>query len=167
MIDKALWMATRLATLVFSTMILLGGCGEGPQESHKPLPTEKPEAVVSKFYEYISEAGIRGGTIPIKEAYKMVSPATRMSQQRFVGIVKKYPPGFKAEIVDSRIKEKERQAVVTIEYRMASMFGKGYKVSTRLPLVVDEEKGVWLIDFTGESDDQDAAAMKKNTAKVK
>ena len=149
--------------IVFSlllTSLLVAGCGQ-PSEAAKPLPSVPPEAVAVQFYEHISEAGIRGGTIPIKEAYKMVSPGTGMSQQRFIGVVKQYPAGFKVSVVKTSVLEKERRAVVTVEYRMASMFGEGYLVSTDLRLVVDEENLAWMVNFTGETDDQDVTALKK------
>lgn len=136
----------------------ISSCG-GPVE--KPLPKEKPEAVAKRFYEYISEAGIRGGTLTLKEAYKMVSVRDRMSERRFIGVVKKYPPGFKVDIIDTKIRKEERQAVVSIEYKMASMFGAGYTMSDELNLVVDEGSDVWKVDFTGESDAQDVETLKK------
>ena len=152
----------RAATLFFSVIffnILIAGCGEFGD--NRPLPAEKPEAVVKRFYELVSEAGIRGGTIPIKEAYKMISPQSQMHRSRFIGIIKKYPTGFKVDVVGSKVSKKERRAVVTVEYKMASSFGSGYTVNTDLYLLVDEESDAWKIDFTGESDDQDIASLKK------
>jgi hypothetical protein len=45
----------------------------GTQE--KPLPEETAVLVVEKFYEYISEAKIRGGNLLINEAYKLTGGA--------------------------------------------------------------------------------------------
>jgi hypothetical protein len=152
-----------LVTTIFAITSLLVGCGITGSE---PLPVEKPETVVNRFYEHLSEAGIRGGNISIKEAYKLVSPLAGLHQQRFAGIVKKYPPGFLAKVVKSTVDVDERIAMVTIEYRMASMFGNGYMVSTDIPLVVDEENKTWKIDFTGEFDSQDQASIRKNMKKA-
>lgn len=154
-----------LCALIVTLSVATTGCGNS--QSSKPLPTEDPKAVVTKFYDYIAEASIRGGTLPLKEAFKLLDAKSNMNEQRFTGITKKYPPGFKIEIVNTTILEKERQAVVTIAYRMASMFDtKGYLVKTDIPLLVDEVSQSWKIDFTGESDDQDPAVMKQSAAKA-
>jgi hypothetical protein len=126
----------------------------------KPLPEETAVAVVEKFYEYISEAKIRGGSLLINEAYKLTSGAqSRTGRAEFLGIVNRYPPGFKAEIVESGIQE--RQAVVTIEFRMPSSFGDSYNVRTRVFLNVDEETNRWKLDFRGDTDDQDRESIAK------
>lgn len=151
--------AQQIFAIIFLSIVLVG-C-EGVVGNKVALPTETPEAVVTQFYEFISEAGIRGGTIPIKEAYKMVSSKSQMHEQRFVGIIRKYPPGFKVDVVGSQILKEENQAVVTVEYKMASAFGSGYIVNTDVHLVVDKDSNTWKIDFTGESDDQDVASLKK------
>lgn len=147
-----------LAIVFFSALI--AGCG-GSDGNRTALPMEKPEAVVEQFYEFVSEAGIRGGTMPIKEAYKMLSSQSQMHQQRFVGIIKKYPPGFKVDVMGATINSDKGQAVVGIAYKMASAFGAGYTVNTDTHLVVDKDSNTWKIDFTGESDDQDVASLKK------
>ena len=126
----------------------------------KPLPEETAVAVVEKFYEYISEAKIRGGSLLINEAYKLTDGAqSRTGRALFLGIVNRYPPGFKAEIVESRIQE--RQAVVTIEYRMPTSFGDSYNVRTRVYLNVDKETNSWKLDFRGDTDDQDRESITK------
>ncbi len=153
-----------LATILFAFANLLVGCGE--KTAAPPLPQEKPETVVKQFYEHLSEAGIRGGNVSIQEAYKLVSQHSQMHRQRFAGIIKQYPSGFMANIVKSSIDEEKRLAVVTIEYRMASMFGKGYLVNTDIPLVVDDKTNTWKIDFTGEFDDQDEASIRKAMKKA-
>ncbi|MEO5330983.1 MAG: hypothetical protein H7839_03100 [Magnetococcus sp. YQC-5] len=154
-----------ILVVFFVSMSTLAGCGNS--QASKPLPATDPKAVVTKFFEYVSEAGIRGGTLPLKEAYKLISPASNMNEQRFTGIVNKYPPGFKIEVVNTTIQEKQRVAVVTIAYQMASMFDtKGYQVKTDIPMVVDEEHQTWKIDFTGESDEQDPSALKQLATKA-
>lgn len=150
--------------IVVGVSTLLAGCGD--TQASKQMPATEPQTQVVKFYDYISEAGIRGGTLPLKEAYKLVSTASNMSQQRFMGIVKNYPTGFKVDIVGVKIMEKQRQAVVSISYQLASQFqAAGYVVKTDVPMVVDEESQTWKIDFTGESDDQDPVALKQLASK--
>ena len=151
---KVLFRGLSAPVLLLSAGILLAACGESSQ----PLPEEKAETVVEKFYEYISEAKIRGGNLLIREAYKLTSAKkSRLSQPKFVEIVNKYPTGFKVKVVDGKITD--RHADVTIEYMMASMFGKAYAVRTVIPLNVDEESNTWKIDFTGETDGQNLATM--------
>jgi hypothetical protein len=145
-------------------MTILSGCEDS--QASKPLPTVEPQVQVLKFYEYISEAGIRGGSLPLKEAYKMISASSNMSEQRFTGIAKNYPSGFKIDIVKVTTQEKKRQSVVAISYKMASQFDEsGYVVKTDIPMVVDEESLTWKIDFTGESDNQDPAELKQVASK--
>jgi hypothetical protein len=130
-------------------------------ESDKPLPDEPAEAVAEKFYEYISQARIRGGTLLIREAYKLIdNERSRLSEARFTEIVQKYPTGFRVEIVNAEIVE--RHAEVTVEYRLPSMFGDGYTVSNVIALNVDEATNTWKLDFTGETDSQDLAAVKES-----
>ncbi len=137
--------------------MVLGGCGEDSAD----LPTERDAVkVVETFYEQISEAKLRGGTLHIHEAYKLIdSERSHLSDARFAQTVEKYPPGFRAEVISSKIDG--RHAEVTIEYQVASMFGKPYAVRTVIPLAVDKAGQTWKIDFTGETDDQDPAAAKK------
>lgn len=137
-------------------VLVLAGCGE----SDKPLPEVKAEDVVKKFYEYISEAKIRGGHLLIREAYKLTSSKeSRLSQARFIEIINKYPSGFMADVLGAAVKG--RHADVTIEYKVASMFGAAHTVRTDIPLNIDEETNTWRIDFTGETDGQDLATLRK------
>ncbi|MDP6692243.1 MAG: hypothetical protein QF384_22330 [Alphaproteobacteria bacterium] len=125
-----------------------------------PLPEETPVAVVEKFYEYISEAKIRGGNLLINEAYKLTSGAqSRTDRALFLGVVNRYPPGFKADVVESTISG--RHAVVTIDYRMPSNFGGVYNIQTQVHLNVDEESNTWKLDFRGDTDDQDRESIAK------
>ncbi len=131
----------------------------GHQE--KALPEETALSVVGKFYEYISEAKIRGGNLLINEAYQLTSgKPSRTDRARFLEVVNRYPPGFKVDIVDSQVQG--RHANVTVEYKMASAFGGLYTVRTVVPLNVDDETNTWKIDFRGDTDDQDPAIIKKS-----
>ncbi|MHA1165993.1 MAG: hypothetical protein ACTSP0_10505 [Alphaproteobacteria bacterium] len=126
----------------------------------KLLPAESAEAVVEKFYEYVSTAKIRGGSLLINEAYKLTSGGqTRTDRALFLGIVNRYPPGFKVETLESRIAE--RHAVVTIEYQLPSSFGSAYAMRTDIHLNVDEETNSWKLDFRGDTDDQDRETIVK------
>lgn len=130
-------------------------------ESNKPLPDQPAEAVAEKFYEYISQARIRGGTLLIREAYKLIdNERSKMSEARFIEIVQKYPSGFRVEIVNSEIVE--RHAEVTVEYQLASMFGAGFTVSNVIALNVDDATNTWKVDFTGETDSQDLTTVKES-----
>lgn len=133
--------------------IFIAGCVpsvEGP-------PAEGAGVVVKKFYEHISNAKITGGTTSLREAYKLISSnKSRLGQARFVEIAGKYPSGFRVDVVNTEIRDS--QAVVTIAYQLQSMFGE-YTVNTAIPLSVDESTNTWKIDFTGELDDQDQAAL--------
>ncbi len=136
------------------TLILVGVILSGCEPSTgKALPEQGADAVVEKFYEYISEAKITGGTTPLREAYKLISSEeSRLSQARFVEIAGKYPPGFKADITGTELSGS--RAVVTIAYEMPSAFS-AYTVTTDIPLSVDEATNSWKIDFTGEMDGQE------------
>lgn len=146
------------AALALSLGIFLAGCVptvEGP-------PAEGADVVVQKFYEHISNAKITGGTSPLREAYKLISSSkSRLRQERFMEIAGKYPPGFKVDVVNTETRD--TQAVVTITYQMQSMFGE-YTVKTDIPLSVDEATNTWKIDFTGELDGQDKAALQDQAA---
>lgn len=156
---RAIIKGTCAAVLILTVGGFLTGCGE----DQAPLPEEKAEAVVKKFYEYISEAKIRGGNLLIREAYKLTSSKdSKLSQPTFIEIIDKYPPGFKVEIIGSAVKG--RHADVIIEYKVSSAFGGMVAVRTGIPLNVDEETNTWKIDFTGETDGQDVAAIKKTDA---
>ncbi|MBF0368446.1 MAG: hypothetical protein HQL52_03220 [Magnetococcales bacterium] len=139
----------------------MNGCG-AKEEAPPPLPTETADVVVKRFYELISEAQIRGGSLPIREAFKLIdSESSQISQAKFVQIVKRYPSGFQIQVVDTKVSAKEGNAAVTISYKMPSMFGDGYDVQTDVLLKVDKASNSWKIDFTGETDDQDPNAMKR------
>jgi len=139
--------------LIFAS-VPITGC-----ESAEALPSEAADVVVMKFYEYISEAGLRGGTIPLREAYKLTnSKGSRLSQAKFIEIARKYPPGFRVAIMKTEING--TQALVTIAYKMQSMFDE-YTVKTVIPLSVDKSANTWKIDFTGESDGQEKYVTNK------
>jgi hypothetical protein len=126
----------------------------------KPLPEETAVSVVEKFYEYISEAKIRGGSLLINEAYKLTGGAeTRTGRALFLGVVNRYPPGFKADVVEDKIVD--RHAVVTIEFLMPSSFGNAYRMRTQVHLNVDENSNRWKLDFRGDTDDQDRKSILK------
>ncbi len=155
----------RMKALFFGlfTALLLAGAGFaainfGYQET--PLPEETAVSVVERFYEYVSEAKIRGGNLGINEAYKLTSgDQSRTDQALFLGIVNRYPPGFKAEIIESRVQDKH--AIVTIEYKMPSSFGGIYAVRTPVHLNLDQERNTWKLDFRGDTDDQDRESIAK------
>lgn len=154
-----------VAFLLGCVGLMTVACGD----TNKPLPEESAEAVVEKFYEFISEAKIRGGQLLIREAYKLTSGgSSRFEQAKFVEVVNKYPSGFKVVIINSNIQD--RHADVTIEYEMSSSFGDSYTLSTVVPLVIDEETNTWKIDFRGDSDDQDmesiVSAYQKETSGI-
>jgi len=138
-----------VALLLTTAVLTVGGCS-----GEKPLPEINAKSVVEKFYEYVSEAKIRGGKLLLHEAYKLTSgDQSRFDKAKFMETLAKYPSGFKVDIVKSEIRD--RHAEVTIAYKMASMFGDAYSVSTVIPLNVDEETNTWKIDFKGDTDDQD------------
>lgn len=148
----------RVVFIAMGMLFSLSGCG-GP--ANQPLPAEEPSVVAKRFYDFISDAGVQGGTLPLKEAYKMVSTRNQMAEARFVDIAKKYPPGFRVDVVGVTIEQETKRATVQIEYKMASQFGGTYTVSDLLFLVVDAETNTWKVDFTGESDAQDVDTLKK------
>lgn len=122
------------------------------QSTGSVQPVRGADVVVGQFYEYISEAKIKGGTTPLREAYKLIdSNKSRLSQAKFMEITGKYPPGFRAEITGTKING--TQAIVTIAYEMPSAFS-AYTVTTDIPLNLDKATNTWKIDFTGESDGQ-------------
>ncbi len=150
----------RKTTLAVALLVVIGASAIIVIESNKPLPSEPAEAVTEKFYEYISQARIRGGTLLIREAYKLIdNERSRLSEARFIEIVQKYPSGFRVEVVNAEVVE--RHAEVTVEYQLASMFGDGFTVSNVIALNVDEATNTWKLDFTGETDAQDLAAVKE------
>ena len=152
-----------IAVLSLSGVVLVTvawGNFAGWGNTDKPLPEQSPEVVVEKFYEYVSEAKIRGGSLLIREAFKLTSgDQSRYGQAKFLEVINNYPAGFKATIVKSDIQG--WRAEVVIEYEMASLFGGAYKVNAVVPLIVDEETNTWKIDFRGDTDDQDLDKIRK------
>ncbi|MCP4698266.1 MAG: hypothetical protein GY862_15640 [Gammaproteobacteria bacterium] len=131
--------------LLFILSVFAGGC-----ERTQTLPAEQPEIVVEKFYRYISEAKLKGGGTPAREAFKLISAErSRLNEGQFLEVIRKYPPGFRVSVGDVNIHE--TQAIVTISYKMPSMFGDVYSVNSKIPLNIDEASNTWKIDFTGES----------------
>jgi hypothetical protein len=150
----------RTTALAVAVLVVIAASAIAVTESNRPLPNEPAEAVAEKFYEYISQARIRGGTLLIREAYKLIdTERSKMSEARFTEIVQKYPSGFRVEVVNAEIVE--RHAEVTVEYQLPSMFGNGYTVSNMIALNVDDATNTWKVDFTGETDSQDLAAVKE------
>jgi hypothetical protein len=122
------------------------------------IPEEGPEVVVERFYGYISEAKIRGGSSPARAAFKLISAErSRLRVEQFLEVIKKYPPGFMADV--GEVKINGTQAFVTISYRMPSMFDGEYTMTAKVPLTIDEPSNTWKVDFTGETYgmDRDAA----------
>ncbi len=151
----------RTSALAGAVLGLIGVAVIAGYQENTPLPDNKAEAVVEKFYEYISEARLRGGTRLIREAYKLIdSEQSKLSEAKFIEIVQKYPSGFRIEVVDAEVVE--RHADVTVEYKVPSMFGEGFTVRNVIPLNVDEATNTWKVDFTGETDSQDLAAIKES-----
>jgi hypothetical protein len=147
-----------LLTVVLLAGVSFAAINLGSRE--QPLPDVSAVTVVEKFYEYISEAKIRGGSLLINEAYKLTDGAqSRTDRALFLGIVNRYPPGFKADVIGSEIKD--RHAVITIEYRMPTSFGGVYNVRTRIHLNVDQASNTWKLDFRGDSDDQSRESIIK------
>ncbi len=127
--------------------VLLAGCEQG---STTGVPAEGPEVVAKRFYDYITEAKIKGGGSPAREAFKLISAErSRLVVQQFLEVIKKYPPGFAVKIGKTEING--TQAFVDISYQMPSMFGKGYTINETIPLNVDAATNTWKVDFTGET----------------
>ncbi len=147
---------------LFTALLLVGAGFAAINFSLQEAPPHEETAVVvvEKFFEYISEAKIRGGSLLINEAYMLTSgDRSRTDRARFMGIVNRYPPGFKAEIVESTVRD--RHAIVTIEYQMPSSFGGSYAIRTSVHLNVDEVSNTWKLDFRGDSDNQDRESITK------
>ena len=110
---------------------------------------EGPEVVAARFYEYISEAKLRGGAAPVREAFKLISSETsKLNQPQFVEIVKRYPPGFRVELIGTEIVS--NRSLVSIVYKLPSDFGD-YSVNGVVSLDLDPITNSWKIDFTGEN----------------
>lgn len=137
---------------LFFAFFFMTGCEQSTGSVH---PVQPADVVVEQFYEYISEAKIKGGTTPLREAYKLIShDKSYLSQAKFMEIASKYPPGFRADITNTKING--TQAMVSIAYKMPSAFDGGYTVTTDVPLRLDKVTNTWKIDFTGESDGQES-----------
>lgn len=110
-------------------------------------PKETPEMVVAKFYEFTGT----GGTRAISEAYRLTNAKeSKLTEDRFREIVRRYPEGMKVRVLKSDI-EKD-VAKVAIEMMLPSFFGE-YKTETYVYLKLDRETNNWKIDFTGELQD--------------
>lgn len=137
-----------LSSLLLALTIAIVGC-DGANGS-SAMPESGPEAVTKQFYDYISEAKLKGGASPAKEAYKLIDSETaNLNIHQFLEIVKRYPPGFMVDVGKAEING--AQAVVAINYKMLSSFGGTYTVKGELPLNVDQDTHTWKIDFTGDS----------------
>ncbi len=102
-----------------------------------------------RFYEYISEAKLRGGAAPAREAFKLISAETsQLNQSQFVEIIKLYPPGFRVELTGTEITD--NKALVTMSYMLPSDFGE-YSIDGEVSLDLDPLTNSWKIDFTGEN----------------
>jgi len=144
--------------MLFFVFLAITGC---EQSTGNTLPAEGADVVVERFYDYISEAKIKGGSTPLREAYKLISSEkSRLSQARFVEIAGKYPSGFKADITNTEVNG--AKAKVTIAYKMPSAF-EAYTVTTDVHLNLDMATNAWKIDFTGEMDGQEKLVADKGS----
>ncbi len=144
--------------MLFIVSLAITGC---EQSTGNTLPVEGANVVVERFYDYISEAKIKGGSTPLREAYKLISSEkSRLSQAKFVEIASKYPSGFKADVTATEING--AQAKVIIAYKMPSAF-EAYTVTTDVFLSLDTATNTWKIDFTGEMDGQENLAANKGS----
>jgi hypothetical protein len=148
-------MTLKCKEILFSGIIILAaiamaGCEQMNASASYGVPEEGPVVVTKQFYEYISEAKIKGGTTLIGEAFKMVdSSVSNLNLNQFGEIIKKYPPGFMVDVGEAEINE--AQALVAISYKLPSSFGDRYTVNGTLPLNIDKATNTWKIDFTGDS----------------
>jgi hypothetical protein len=148
-------MTLKYKKALFSSIIILAilamtGCGQTDATVSNGDPVKGPVAVTKQFYEYISEAKIKGGTILIGEAFKLIdSKSANLNLSKFGEIIKNYPPGFMVEVGKAEINN--AQALVAISYKMPSSFGDYYTVNGVIPLNVDQTTNSWKIDFTGDS----------------
>ena len=155
--DKIQSKAGMTGALLILVIVIITGC---EQSTGSILPEQGADVVVERFYDYISEAKITGGTTPLREAYKLISSNSRLSQAKFIEIASKYPPGFKADI--TKTETNGVQAKVTIAYKMPSAFSD-YTVTTDVPLNLDKATNSWKIDFTGENDGQEKLVAGKGS----
>jgi hypothetical protein len=136
--------------LIFFIILIAAACSR----SSAP-PKETPEMVVSKFYEFTGT----GGTRAISEAYRLTNAKeSRLTEDRFREIVRRYPEGMKVKALKTDI-EKD-VAKVTIEMLFPSSFGE-YKSETQVNLKLDRGTNNWKIDFTGELDKEDPSSLQK------
>lgn len=153
---------TFVGALLFVFAMIMAGCSN----QTSTLPEKGPEVVALQFYNYISEAKIKGGASPAKEAFKLIdSESASLNVHQFLEIIKSYPPGFMVEI--GTVKINGTQAVVDITYKMPSSFGGSYDVKGAVPLNLDKASNSWIIDFTGDTYGMQKAefmAMKSETA---
>lgn len=137
---------------IISAMAVITGCGQTDESS--AMPSEGPEVVLERFYGYIAEAKLKGGASPAREAFKLIDAEhSQLIVEQFLEVVKKYPPGFQAEVGEAKIAG--TQATVAISYKMASSFGGYYTVNEVIPLTLDKKTNSWKVDFTGETDGMD------------
>jgi len=141
--------------IVLTTVMMLG-CEQTSGVAHA-VPSEGPDVVLKRFYDYITEAKLKGGASPAREAFKLIdSEHSQLVVEQFLEVIKQYPPGFQAEVGQAEIHG--MQATVPISYKMASSFGGFYTVTEVIPLVLDERSNSWKVDFTGETYGMDKAA---------
>lgn len=154
-----------IGSMLFAVAMMIVGCSNQTDTSN--LPEKGPKAVAEQFYNYITEAKIRGGASPAKEAFKMIdSEASSLNVHQFLEIIKSYPPGFMVEV--GTVKINGTQAVVDITYKMPSSFGGSYDVKGAIPLNLDKASNSWVIDFTGDTygmQKADFMAMKPEASK--
>ena len=138
-----------IGSIIMAMSMIMAGCS-GDSGSVSVMPAEGPEVVAKKFYNYISEAKIRGGASPAKEAFKLInSEGANLNVHQFLEIIKSYPPGFMAEV--GKVEINGTQAIVDITYKMPSTFGGSYDVKGAIPLNVDKATNTWKIDFVGDT----------------
>ena len=148
---------------IISTMAVITGCGQTGVSS--ATPSEGPEVVLKRFYGYIEEAKLKGGASPAREAFKLIDAEhSQLIVEQFLEVVKKYPPGFQAEVGEAEING--AQATVAISYKMASSFGGYYTVNEVIPLVLDKKTNSWKVDFTGETDGMDRETVTENYQEI-
>jgi len=128
-------------------ILIISGCKFGGSR----MPQEGPGDVVKRFYAYIRE----GGSTTLSEAYRLVSPKCKLSEDRFRGMVSMYPKDMRVDVIGSSINKDK--AVVTIEYRTASAFGGDYVARTEINLDLDKTTQAWKIDLTGETSLEETA----------
>jgi hypothetical protein len=153
-----------MSFFLFVLCVSLMGCG---QENASRVPAEEPEVIVERFYGYISEAKIKGGGSPAREAFKLISAErSHLRVEQFLEVIKKYPPGFRVDVGEVRVNG--TQAFVSISYEMPSIFAGGYTMDAKIPLTLDETTNTWTVDFTGETYgmDRDAALEAASTSEL-